>query len=142
MKEKLIEIGHIAENEGKFNIAFNSYWCAGDIQKISDLLVKTGRVPQAALFNFTYGEDLEKVTDLWRKSLVKDGDSELAERIITPKNANAQQFENNKEEESLIDLQESGDVVTPEENVAENELEDNGNLVEVEEETQQEDSLI
>lgn len=66
----------------------------------------------------------------------------MAERIITPKNANAQQFENNKEEESLIDLQESGDVVTPEENVAENELEDNGNLVEVEEETQQEDSLI
>ena len=111
MKEQLIELGTQAEKEGKFNIAFNSYWCGGDIEKISELLSKSGNVPQAALFKYTYGEDTSIIVNKWKEILEKEGSKNLASRLLTPSPLPlpVKQLPNQdivEKEESLIDLQE------------------------------------
>ncbi|XBW34771.1 hypothetical protein QEN19_000337 [Hanseniaspora menglaensis] len=104
MKDQLIALGAEAEKEGKFNIAFNSYWCGGEIEKITELLAKSGNIPQAALFKYTYGEDTTLVVEKWRETLEKEGSKNLANRLLAPKPF-SKHFEKELQEESLIDLE-------------------------------------
>ncbi|GMM54536.1 coatomer subunit beta' [Maudiozyma humilis] len=91
-KDALIQVGHDAEDLGKFNLAFNSYWVAGSIENAKDLLVKSGRLSEAAILSATYGlpeEETNKVVELWKESLVLDGKEAIAKRISTPETATA-----------------------------------------------------
>ncbi|KAL6942413.1 hypothetical protein ACO0QE_003588 [Hanseniaspora vineae] len=107
MKEKLIELGKLAEEDGKFNVAFNAYWSAGAISSIQSLLASVGRVPEAAIFGYTYGSDVERFVEAWKQKLNAEGKQKLADRIIVPQI---------KKTENLIDLeQEETPVKTVEE---------------------------
>lgn len=119
MKDNLIALGSQAEKQGKFNIAFNSYWCGGDIEKIATLLSKSGYVPQAALFKYTYGQDTTLIVSKWKEILEKEGSKSLADRLLSVKaiepteSINEAQTKTPKEtkpqEELLIDLQEESE---------------------------------
>lgn len=81
---ELVELAKSAETSGKFNLAFNAYWVAGDISGAKNLLLKAGRVPEAALFSVTYGQSDENINEIvafWKENLVKDGKQSIAERI-------------------------------------------------------------
>lgn len=83
-KQELISLGKNAETSGKFNLAFNAYWVAGDVTGAKNLLLKSGRVPEAALLSLTYGEpdaSVNEVVDIWKQTLLKDGKAGIAQRI-------------------------------------------------------------
>ncbi|CCF56134.1 hypothetical protein KAFR_0A06990 [Kazachstania africana CBS 2517] len=88
-KEELLKVAKEAEFVGKFNLAFNSYWTAGDIEGAKQLLVKSGRFSEAAVFGYTYGvnnEELDEVVKQWKNSLVLEGREFIADRISMPGN--------------------------------------------------------
>lgn len=83
-REELVSLAKNAETSGKFNLAFNAYWVAGDIAGAKDLLLKSNRVPEAALLSLTYGESAESintVVDVWKQTLINDGKAAIAERV-------------------------------------------------------------
>lgn len=85
-KEKLVEIAERAKKVGKYNLAFNAYWTAGDILGAKNLLLANDRIPEAAILASTYGcshEDIDEIVTKWKKSLEMDGKSAIAERICT-----------------------------------------------------------
>lgn len=43
-------LGNMADNEGKSNISFMSYFLLGDLEKCLEILIKTDRIPEAAFF--------------------------------------------------------------------------------------------
>lgn len=83
-KKELVLLAKSAETSGKFNLAFNAYWVAGEISGAKDLLLKSGRAPEAALLSLTYGESeqsINQVVDVWKQTLVSDGKSMIADRL-------------------------------------------------------------
>lgn len=117
-KEGLLQLGEDAEALGKFNLAFNSYWVAGSIEKAKDLLLKAGRFSEAAILSLTYGIDNDQVKDVvdqWKNQLVLDGKESIAERIITPGETDRFSGSGNNDK-PLIDLEsthEEGNVEIP-----------------------------
>ncbi|SMN19022.1 similar to Saccharomyces cerevisiae YGL137W SEC27 Essential beta'-coat protein of the COPI coatomer, involved in ER-to-Golgi and Golgi-to-ER transport [Maudiozyma saulgeensis] len=105
-RDALIKIGEDAEALGKFNLAFNSYWTAGSVEKAKDLLVKVNRFSEAAILSSTYGlgeEQINEVVDLWKNQLDLDGKGAIAERIIKPSETKTTSG-SKAEEQPLIDL--------------------------------------
>lgn len=43
-------LGKMADDEGKNNISFMSYFLLGDLEKCLEILIKTDRIPEAAFF--------------------------------------------------------------------------------------------
>ncbi|CCD26657.1 coatomer subunit beta' NDAI_0I00880 [Naumovozyma dairenensis CBS 421] len=85
-KNELSKLAQEAENEGKYNLAFNCYWVSGDIESIKNLLIKTERLSEAAIFSHTYGLNSDEVDDIvkqWKEKLVLEGKESIAERIKT-----------------------------------------------------------
>ena len=83
-KEALTTLGKDAEDAGKFNLAFNAYWVAGEIASINALLIKTGRHSDAAILAATYGsnaDDIDQIVGQWKESLKLEGKYAIAERI-------------------------------------------------------------
>lgn len=83
-KDELVKLAKEAENCGKFNLSFNAYWIAGDISGAKNLLLRSGRISEAALLSATYGEPQESTDDiiqLWKNNLVIEGKGKIAERI-------------------------------------------------------------
>lgn len=82
-KEGLTELAKESEKNHKFNLAFNSYWLAGDIVGATDLLVKSKRFSEAAIFDATYnkGKDQDNLLKLWKEQLVIEGKPFIADRI-------------------------------------------------------------
>ena len=116
-KDALIQIGQEAEELGKFNLAFNSYWSAGSIEHAKDLLVKVGRFSEAAILSSTYGlngEQIDDVVEQWKKQLVLDGKSVIADRIIKTDVATS-----STNEQPLIDLDTTAPETKPTEVVEE-----------------------
>eukprot|EP00951_Prasinocladus_malaysianus_P021750 scaffold180608_cov24-Prasinocladus_malaysianus.AAC.1 len=61
-----------ASESGKFNVAFLCLFLSGKLEGCIDLLVKAGRVPEAAFFARTYmPSKMSEVVGLWRKDLQK-----------------------------------------------------------------------
>ncbi|CAI4062099.1 hypothetical protein N7582_002046 [Saccharomyces uvarum] len=104
-KEGLITLAKDAETAGKFNLAFNAYWVAGDIKGAKELLIKSERFSEAALLGSTYGLGDNEVNDIvkkWKESLVLNGKKAVSERICEaeglPSSSNA------ADAQPLIDL--------------------------------------
>ncbi|EDO19389.1 hypothetical protein Kpol_1002p36 [Vanderwaltozyma polyspora DSM 70294] len=100
----LIALGKDAEDIGKDNLAFNAYWLAGAVDKARDLLAKTGRFSEAAIFASTYGNstaDINNIVELWKENLTLEGKTNVAERICS--------YESGSNTASLIDLDSNTD---------------------------------
>jgi len=60
----------LAEEAGKFNVAFEASFTLGNAQKCIEILVKSNRSPEAALFAHAYApSQLPKLTKDWAKHL-------------------------------------------------------------------------
>ena len=66
---------------------------------IQSLLASVGRVPEAAIFGYTYGSDVEGFVEAWKQKLNAEGKQKLADRIILP---------HIKKTENLIDFEQAG----------------------------------
>lgn len=71
--------------KGANNIAFASYLQLGDADNCVDLLAKTGRLSEAALFARTYApHKVSAVVAQWKKELDEQGRGKVAETIAGP----------------------------------------------------------
>jgi len=82
-----------AAQKGQNNLAFASLLQLGDAKACVDLLIKTDRAPEAALFARTYApSEAPKAVGAWKSGLVTSGKQKLAAGIADP-SQNAELFE-------------------------------------------------
>ncbi|KAG5868665.1 hypothetical protein JTB14_009969 [Gonioctena quinquepunctata] len=85
--EQMVRIlGENTEAEGKYNLSFLSYFLVGDLTKCLDILISTGRFPEAAFFVRSYLPDrISEVVELWRAqvSLLNE---KAGQSLADPKN--------------------------------------------------------
>lgn len=69
--EKVVRaLGDATQTEGKHNLSFLSHFLVGDLNKCLNILITTGRLPEAAFFARSYLPDkISEVVDLWRTQL-------------------------------------------------------------------------
>jgi hypothetical protein len=69
-REGLQHVVEIAEEAGKFNVAFEASFNLGNAEKCIEILVKSNRSPEAALFAHAYCPSmLPNLTTAWAKHL-------------------------------------------------------------------------
>ncbi|CAZ79731.1 unnamed protein product [Tuber melanosporum] len=84
-QEGLRELAGSAIITGANNIAFAALWQTGDIKECTELLVKTSRIPEAALFTKTYKPSLTtEVVCKWKDNLKESKKGKLSEAIGVP----------------------------------------------------------
>ncbi|KAF9260701.1 coatomer protein [Marasmius fiardii PR-910] len=85
-REGLGQLAREAEEKGKNNLAFATHFQLGDAASCVDLLVKTQRAPEAALFARTYApSQITKAVDAWQGDLNAKGRSKISAGIAHPK---------------------------------------------------------
>lgn len=73
-----------AERDGKNNVAFMSYFLQGKLDACLELLIRTGRLPEAAFLARTYlPSQVSRVVKLWRENLSKVN-QKAAESLADP----------------------------------------------------------
>jgi len=81
----LNKLATLASEKGATNIAFAAYLQLGDSQACIDILAKTGRLPEAALFARSHhSKAVPRVVKLWKKELEGAGKGKVAEIIADP----------------------------------------------------------
>ncbi len=66
------KLGEAASEAGKNNVAFLSHFLLGDLEKCLDILVESGRLPEAAFFARTYlPSKVSTVLPPWKEQLAK-----------------------------------------------------------------------
>jgi len=66
------KLGLQADQAGKHNVSFLSYFLLGDLERCLEILLASNRVPEAAFFARTYlPSEISRVVDLWRVQLGK-----------------------------------------------------------------------
>ncbi|OXG44894.1 coatomer beta' subunit [Cryptococcus neoformans Bt120] len=87
----LSSLAQVASQKGLNNLAFAAYLQLGDVAACIDLLVKTDRLAEAALFTRSYApltKETEKewgaTVKLWKEQLTKDGRGKVAEKVAEP----------------------------------------------------------
>ncbi|KAG1807294.1 coatomer WD associated region-domain-containing protein [Suillus subaureus] len=97
-REGLQKLAATAEKKGANNLAFVTLFQLGDAKSCVDLLVKTDRAPEAALFARTYApSEVPKVVDIWRGELRTKNKGKIAGSIVHP-SEHAELFEEGWEE--------------------------------------------
>ncbi|SCU93171.1 LADA_0G01706g1_1 [Lachancea dasiensis] len=84
-KDALVALGHRAQDVGKYNLAFNAFWVAGDIKSARELLASSGRYSEATILSKAYSGDLEETNKLvtkWKESLAQADQHTVASRIL------------------------------------------------------------
>jgi len=70
--EMVGKLGASAEEAGKNNVSFLSYFLLGDLEKCLEILIASNRIPEAAFFARTYlPSEISRVVALWRVQLGK-----------------------------------------------------------------------
>lgn len=73
--------------EGKHNIAFTALLNLHAVEELLDLLIKTDRLPEAALFARTYcPQKISEIVQLWKADLNGKQKSKVAESLADPAN--------------------------------------------------------
>jgi coatomer subunit beta' len=73
--------------QGKHNIAFSALMSLQAIGEILDLLIKTDRLPEAALFARSYcPEKISDIVQLWKSDLKAKQKIKVAESLADPAN--------------------------------------------------------
>ncbi|KAF8888138.1 coatomer protein [Gymnopilus junonius] len=105
-REGLAALKVKAEEKGQNNLAFAITLQLGDAKECVDLLVKTGRAPEAALFARTYAPSVaSKTVEAWKSDLKSKSRSKIAATIADP-------AENSElKEEELLAAQHEGVLV-------------------------------
>lgn len=84
-REGLAALATKAEEAGVHNIAFSSKWLLGDVDGCVEILTKTNRFSEAALFSQTYKPSLTvDVVKQWKESLDKNKKGRVAKVIGVP----------------------------------------------------------
>ncbi|KAG1840310.1 coatomer WD associated region-domain-containing protein [Suillus tomentosus] len=97
-REGLQKLAATAEQKGANNLAFATLFQLGDAKPCVDLLLKTNRAPEAALFARTYApSEVPKVVDVWRGELRAKNKGKIAGSIVHP-SEHAELFEEGWEE--------------------------------------------
>ncbi|KAG1811654.1 coatomer WD associated region-domain-containing protein [Suillus variegatus] len=97
-REGLQKLAATAEEKGANNLAFATLFQLGDAKPCVDLLLKTNRAPEAALFARTYApSEVPKVVDVWRGELRAKNKGKIAGSIVHP-SEHAELFEEGWEE--------------------------------------------
>jgi coatomer subunit beta' len=78
-------LAKLASTRGQNNIAFAAYLQLGDTQNCVNVLSKTGRLPEAALFARSYNSSaISSVVKSWRAELEGNGRGKVAQTIADP----------------------------------------------------------
>ncbi|KAI9304445.1 coatomer WD associated region-domain-containing protein [Cunninghamella echinulata] len=81
----LREVADKATAQGKNNIAFTALYELGETEQVIDLLIKTDRIPEAAVFARTYApQQMSKITKLWKAHLESQNRKKIAESLADP----------------------------------------------------------
>jgi coatomer subunit beta' len=84
-REGLASLAAQASEAGAHNVAFSCKWLLGDVDGCVDILTKTNRLAEAALFAQTYKPSIAPaVVKTWKESLVKDKKARVAKMIASP----------------------------------------------------------
>lgn len=81
-QKELVRLAEACEANGKYNIAWQAWWLTANKEKCLDLLIKSERFTEAALFgaNYSLGEEkLSHVIDEWKTKLDKNNKSKVSE---------------------------------------------------------------
>lgn len=71
--------------QGKNNIAFSALYELGELEQVIDLLIKTDRIPEAAVFARTYApQQMSKIVKLWKTNLEGQNKKKVAESLADP----------------------------------------------------------
>jgi len=82
--KQLMQLAEVAKEKGKNNVAFVCLFSLGDIDACLDLLVETGRVPEAAFMARTYAPSrVSEIVQLWKSDLGKIN-KKAAEALADP----------------------------------------------------------
>ncbi|EGR29953.1 hypothetical protein IMG5_145440 [Ichthyophthirius multifiliis] len=85
LKEELIEIAQKAVEQTKMNIAFQIYFYISDLDNCIDILIKTNRYSEAALFAKTYcPSKISQIVLQWKEDLQKNHHLVIAQKIADP----------------------------------------------------------
>jgi coatomer subunit beta' len=80
--------------KGQNNIAFNCFFQTGDIASCIDVLIKTDRAPEAALFARTYAPSAVPATvKTWKHALEASGKQKIAQTLADPEDGDEELFE-------------------------------------------------
>ena len=83
--EGLASLAKQAEGAGAHNVAFSSYWLLSDIDRCTQLLIRTGRFAEAVLFSQTYKPSLTApAVKQWKEGLEKNKKTRVAKVIGIP----------------------------------------------------------
>lgn len=75
----------ILVEQGKNNIAFSALYELGELEQVIDLLIKTDRIPEAAVFARTYApQQMSKIVKLWKANLENQNKKKVAESLADP----------------------------------------------------------
>ena len=84
-RDGLKHLSTLAQEAYQNNIAFTCELALGNISACVDLLVSTGRTPEAVLFSRTYKPSLTAgLVEKWKADLNKNGKEKLAKSIASP----------------------------------------------------------
>ncbi|KAF8642799.1 hypothetical protein AX16_009432 [Volvariella volvacea WC 439] len=84
-REGLVELASKAEEKGQNNLAFAVQLQLGDSKACVDLLIKTNRAPEAALFARTYApSQAPKAVEAWKKDLTSKKRPKIAAGVADP----------------------------------------------------------
>lgn len=84
-REGLENLVKLAEEKGEQNIAFNSHYLLNNVDKCVEILIKTNRLPEAAVFAQTYKPSLApETTKAWKESLEKNKKGRIAKVLAVP----------------------------------------------------------
>jgi coatomer subunit beta' len=84
-REGLQTLSTLAKEAGQNNIAFTCQLALGNTSSCIDILVSTGRYPEAVLFSKTYKPSLTAgLVERWKTELSKKGKEKIAKRIASP----------------------------------------------------------
>ncbi|ORX42014.1 Coatomer, beta' subunit [Hesseltinella vesiculosa] len=84
-KAGLRQVAEDAVEQGKNNIAFTALYQLGELNEIIDLLIKTDRIPEAAIFARTYvPQQMSRVVKLWKQTLQDQQRTKIAESLADP----------------------------------------------------------
>lgn len=85
--EQLVRtLAETTQAEGKHNLSFLSHFLVGDLAKCLDILISTGRLPEAAFFARSYLPDkISEIVELWKTQL-STVNQKAGQSLADPKN--------------------------------------------------------
>ena len=90
--DMVAKLGLQAEQAGKHNVSFLSYFMLGQLEKCLQILLDSNRIPEAAFFARTYlPSEISRIVELWREQLSKVNEK-AGQSLADPKVSSNKQY--------------------------------------------------